>query len=203
MSDLPKIHQLSADVGQLDGVKALAFGIFLLERAMPAFFQFQCDTGWVGGGFMRAALAQCWAVLEGTPVDSVGFVSVDECERALPDSEDRHTSDYTSAAIDAVDIACNLLEYIKGGDASLIVASIIARCDTAELFNQDDKSIGESTDASVDARSDNRFLDEELESMQSDLEFLSSLDFHEVTIASTVLRRVLLLDYRNLRLKYV
>lgn len=37
MSRLPKIHALSADIGQLDDIKALAFGIFLLERAMPAF----------------------------------------------------------------------------------------------------------------------------------------------------------------------
>lgn len=197
MSQLPKIHPLSADIGQLDGIKALAFGIFLLERAMPAFFQFQCDTGWTGGGVMRAALAQCWAVLEGCPVESVSFVSVAECERALPDSEDPHESEYTSAAIDAVDIACNLLEYIKCGDISLIVASATARCDTAELFHQNN----ESTNESGNACSANRFLDEELDYMQSDLEFLRDLDVHETAIAPVVLRRVLLLGYRDLRLQ--
>ena len=70
---------------------------------------------------MRAALAQCWAALEKRPGGALNSVSVSECERAMPDSEARYASDYTSAAIDAVDIACNLLIYIGSGEIDLIV----------------------------------------------------------------------------------
>lgn len=115
---------------------------------------------------------------------------------------DPHESDYTSATIDAVDIACDLLEYIKCGDISLIVASITARCDAAELFNENNEPINESTNESGNAWSANRFLEEELDYMQSDFEFLRDLDVHETAIASVVLRRVLLLGYRDLRLQH-
>jgi uncharacterized protein YjaG (DUF416 family) len=188
MSELSEIDQLSAGIRELGDAKALAFGICLLERAMPAFFQFQCDTGWVGGGVMRAAVAQCWAVLEGGPAEAVKFVSVADCERAMPDSEGRHDSDYTSAAIDAVDIACNLLGFVESGDIELIVNSVTAQTDTIDLFVQ-------QSDGSAHS-----LLNDELDLMQADLNFLRVIDGGETMLFPALLKRVSDLEYRTLRL---
>jgi uncharacterized protein YjaG (DUF416 family) len=198
MSALSEIDRLSAGVRGLGRAKALAFGICLLERAMPAFFQFQCDTGWGGGGVMRAAVARCWAILEGSPAEVVRFVSVAECERAMPDSEGRHASDYTSAAIDAVDIACNLLTFVENGDIELIVHSVSAQCDTIDLFVQNEEM--SSGPARLD-RSMHSLLKEELDLMRADLDFLEAIDVDETMLFAAVLMRVSALEYRTLRLK--
>ncbi len=50
---------LADQIEELGGAKRFAFGVFLLERALPGFFQFQIDSGYLGGGELRAALAQC------------------------------------------------------------------------------------------------------------------------------------------------
>jgi uncharacterized protein YjaG (DUF416 family) len=189
MSELSEIDRLSAGVRKLSRAKALAFGICVLERAMSAFIEFQWDTGWGGGAVMRAAIARCWAVLEGGPAEAAHTVSVAQCERAMPDSEGRHASDYTSAAIDAVDIACNLLTFIENGDIELIVNAVIAQTDTIDLFvRQSD-------------RSTHSLLKEELDLMRADLAFISALDIDETMLFPAVLKRVSVLDYRALRLK--
>jgi uncharacterized protein YjaG (DUF416 family) len=199
MNESSGIDRLSAGIRKLDGIRALAFGICLLERAMPAFFQFQCDTGWARGGVMRAAVAQCWAVLEGHSGETANFVSVSDCERAMPDSEGSYASDYTSAAIDAVDIACNLLVYVGSGEIDLITSSVTARTDTIELFIQDYESARKANGHAEGGDSAHSILAEELDFMRADLEFISAID--EKALFPEVLGRVLGLEYRCLRLK--
>jgi uncharacterized protein YjaG (DUF416 family) len=201
MNQLSEVDQLSAGIRALDRAKALAFGVCLLERAMPAFFQFQSDTGWKGGGVMRAALAQCWSILEGSSPDTVNFVSVPQCERVTPDSEGPFESDYTSASIDAVDIACNLLLYIESGDIDLILNSVTAQFDTIELFVQNYESVNRLSGAAIDTRRAQRILEEEHDFMRADLEFLTKIDTGKDELFSAILRRVSTLEYRTLRLK--
>jgi uncharacterized protein YjaG (DUF416 family) len=189
MSELSEIDQLSAGIRELGDAKVLAFGICLLERAMPAFFQFQCDTGWVGGGVMRAAVARCWAVLEGSPADVAKFVSIAECERVMPDSEGRHDSGYTSAAIDAVDIACNVLGFVESGDIELIIDSVTAQTDTIDLFVR-------QSDGSAHS-----LLKDELDLMRGDLEFINAVDADPSVLFPAVMKRVRDLGYGTLRLK--
>ena len=146
---------------------------------------------------MRAAVAQCWAALEGREEEEVEFVSVPECESVMPDSEGNFASDYTSAAIDAVDIACNLLVFLGNGEVELIVNSVTSQCDTIELFIQNDAS-------AVGERNEHRstsLLKEEVDSMRSDLEFIRAIGSDERAIFATLLERVLVLEYSRLRLK--
>lgn len=115
----------------------LAFGIGLLERSLPEYFQFQQDTGWLGGGDLRAALAQCWRTLEaGRLTDDVEIGPLRQrCARWLPDSEDHHSA-YISAAINAVDIACHLLDYMQSTNPRGVLDAATARRDTLDLFIQ-------------------------------------------------------------------
>jgi hypothetical protein len=150
---------------------------------------------------MRAAVAQCWASLEGRSADAVKFVSVPECESVMPDSEDRFASDYTSAAIDAVDIACNLLGFLDNGEIELVVNSVTSQCDTIELFIQNYVSVPEPLGGAEYAHPSTSLLREEIDSMRADLEFIKAIDTDERSIFSALLERILVLEYSILRLK--
>ncbi|KRE90871.1 hypothetical protein ASG87_01660 [Frateuria sp. Soil773] len=128
------LNPLLADLKALDPTRQLAFGVCVLERALPAFFQFQSDTGCLGGGVLRAALAQAWAALEQGAAPPA-FVSVAACETVLPDSED-HASPFASAAIDTVNIACCVLAFLEDQDVQQLVEAVEARRDTLDLFVQ-------------------------------------------------------------------
>jgi uncharacterized protein YjaG (DUF416 family) len=201
MNGMSEIAKLSATIKELEGEKALAFGLCLLERAMPAFLQYQADTGRIGGGEMRTALAQCWGSLERPRLDFVSLVSVQECERVMPDPDASYASDYTSAAVDAVDITCNLLVFLESRDLDVIVDSVNSRCDTIELFVQIHSLINTSSHDVESELSDHPMVRQEFDFIRGDLDFLRSVNARETVLFSSVLERVLTLDYGKLRLK--
>lgn len=175
-----------ADLRKLGKASGLAFGIFLLERAKSGYFQFQLETGYGGGGTIRAALAQCWSALEGWPAVQAPLVSIEDCERLAPDSE-HYSSLYTSAAIDAVGIACNVLSYIKSGDEQLLLDSAELLRDTVDLFIQNtSKSPQQDTEIYILRHP---LMQSELGYLYSDLEFLQRQA--NPTIGSASLARVI------------
>lgn len=191
---------LADQIEELGDAKRLAFGVFLLERALPGFFQFQIDSGYLGGGELRAALAQCWHTLEAGQQYANTFITVEACEKFLPDSED-HSSAYTSAAIDAVDIACDLLSYLQSAEKQLLIDAAVAQYDTVYLFIQNNSYPDSSGDQLADKIVHHPLMQEELRFMYSDIEFLRTIpnEGHAVWLAA--LEHVTRLDYRKLRLK--
>lgn len=166
------LNPLFAELKALDAPRRLAFGVCLFERALPAFFQFQSDTGCPGGGVLRAALAQAWTALE-TGTTPPSFVSVDACEAVLPDSED-HTSAFTSAAIDTVSIACCVLTFIEDGDMQHLVEAVEARRDTIDLFVQNHFNL-DPADPNFEATiTAHPLMQEELDFLHEDVAFLKS-----------------------------
>jgi uncharacterized protein YjaG (DUF416 family) len=165
------LNPLFAELKALDAVRRLAFGVCLIERALPAFFQFQLDTGFPGGGVLRAALAQAWTALE-TGTASPSYVTVEMCEAVLPDSED-HTSAFTSAAIDTVSIACCVLTFMETGDVHQLVEAIEARRDTIDLFiqNYDLDPADPNFEAAITAHP---LMQAELKFLHDDLAFLKA-----------------------------
>lgn len=187
---------IARDLIGLDDSRCLAFGIFLFERALPAFFQFQIDTNYAGGGELRAALAQCWYVLEHGSLPNKSFITAETCEGVMPDSED-HLSPYTSSAIDAVNIACNLLSYIEKRDLHFILDAAESRRDTLDLFIQREVSKDEELETAI---ANHPLMQEELCFMYNDIAFLSGLN-RNTTIFAAALKRVTELAYRELRLR--
>lgn len=195
------IQVISGLVRELNCRKALAFNICLLERALPAYFRFQCDSSSYGGGVLRAALAQGWAALESPSGDVSPFVSVGDCERLLPDSEDPYPSDYTSAAIDAIDIACNLLVYLQDKNVKLVVDSIISRVDSIDLYVSNRRNAtGMRAGYRVDAMAHPLML-EEFNFMAEDIAFLNTADERFSPLFVQLLERVSTLEYGRLRLQ--
>jgi uncharacterized protein YjaG (DUF416 family) len=177
MPDLSDLNPLFVGLKALDATRRLAFGVCLFERAIPAFFQFQVDSGWPGGGVLRAALAQAWTALE-TGVAPSPYVSVEMCEAVLPDSED-HTSAFTSAAIDTVSIACCVLTFIETGDVQQLVEAVEARRDTIDLFiqNRGLHSADQNFEATISAHP---LMQAELEFLHEDLAFLKATQGSQV-----------------------
>lgn len=194
------LDAISTRLQGCDEFKRLAFGIFLLERALPEFLQFQIDSESAGGGELRAVLAQCWSVLETGGSGGACFVTLDACEKILPDSEE-HSSPYASAAIDAVNIACNMLEFLETRNARLLVESVIARRDTVDLFIQNNTDVGPA-DKGLDERIESHVLmQNELRLLSEDLDLLQACMDARHAVFSVAIERVTQRDYRSLRLK--
>ncbi|TPG05346.1 DUF416 family protein [Rhodanobacter glycinis] len=179
--------------------KRLAFGIFLLERSLPEFFQFQIDSDSVGGGELRAVLAQCWSALETGDRGWSDFVALDACEKIAPDSEEQ-SSRFTSAAIDAVDIACNMLEFLKVGEVQSLVDSVTARIDTVELFIQNNSTVGKGTELEERVAS-HPLMQEELRLLNEDLDLLEACVDTRHAVFAVAVERTGQRDYWQLRLK--
>ena len=103
-------NTLASQLRLLSQWKQLAYGTFIFERALPNFFQFQCETGALGGATLRAAAAKMWGRLENQSTET-HEVSIKDCEFVIPDTE-RYRSLYTPSAVDAATIAANVLQFI-------------------------------------------------------------------------------------------
>lgn len=183
---------------KLSRIKKLAFGIFLLERALPNYLKFQIDVGVAGGGQLRAALAQCWTALESGFEHHASFVTVAACGAYMPDTEIPYSSLYTSAALDAVNMTCSLLTFIDGDNVSDLMEMVAARYDTLYLF------ICQNIDANNTSTSDQVVLlhpltQQELSFIYGDLDFLEALQNERVgTLFAASLERVVDRNYQQL-----
>ncbi|RDS81981.1 DUF416 family protein [Dyella psychrodurans] len=191
---------IHAHLKELDETRRIAFGVFLLERALPSYFQFQADSGGLGGAELRAALAQCWAALEAGSRDGAKFVTVEACEEVLPDSEN-YTSIYTSAAIDAANIACCLLSYLDSGDLSNLMEAVQARWDTLYLFILNGTGIDPAVDGFQQDILHHHLMQEELRLLHDDIAYLQAISGEGPVVLIAAIERVNQLDYRRLRLK--
>ncbi|HEV2681743.1 MAG TPA: DUF416 family protein [Rhodanobacter sp.] len=185
----------------LDKTKSIAFGILALERALPNYFEFQIESGSLGGAELRAASAQCWAALELAPHSGSTFVTVEACEEFLPDPDDHNTSAYTSAALDAVNIACCLLTYLDSGDVPTLMEIVEARWDTLYLFIGNGMEIQPSAPGFQEEILHHPLMQEELSFVYEDIDFLHALPGDSKSVLAATIRRTNLQDYRRLRLK--
>jgi len=176
----------------------IAFGALNLERALPNFFGFAADTGAPGGAILRGALAKVWGVLEGVDPAVFAGMTASACEPYAPNTEDS-ASVYTSAALDAVTIACNVLEYLESPRTRLLVESASLRCDTIDLFLQHVLPLEVSSPDFEVRLLEHPLMQEELGFQQADLAFLGKSGPHGPRWHS-VLGRSLELGYSNLRM---
>ena len=190
-----------AGMERLNATGRFAFGVCILERALSGFLQFQSETGSVGGGELRAALAHCWSTLENGVAPRDPFVTLAACENILPDSED-YASAYTSAAIDAINIACNLLAYSQEPKLDLLVDSVHSRRDTFDLYIQNALDLDPADSHFEEKIANHPLMQEELGFMHGDVVFLQEAQQRGVMNFVPILDRAIGLDYRRLRLKF-
>jgi uncharacterized protein YjaG (DUF416 family) len=193
-------ESLSRRLERLSVRAQLAFGILLLERATPNFFRFQAETGAEDGGMIRGAQAKLWSLLERSDGGKLFTgITADACGRCAPDTE-QYDSLYTSAALDAVSIACNVLDYAKLEKTELLVEAASLRRDSIDMFLQFVEKI-EPNDSDFEARLlTHHLMQEELHFQEADLIFMEKWPFTETEAWSTVLGRSIELGYSSLRM---
>ena len=177
----------------------LAFGALLLERALPNFLRFEAETGASGGGMLRGAQAKVWDLLEGNDAASFRGITAKSCEVFAPDTE-QHSSLYTSPALDAVSIACNLLDYADSPRTDLLVDSASLRRDTIYLFVQKALRLAPSAPDLEMRLLAHPLMQEELGFQQADLELLRRLAPDGRQSWPAVLERSITLGYASFRM---
>jgi uncharacterized protein YjaG (DUF416 family) len=193
-------ERLTQRLGDLIGPARLAFAALLLDRAIPNFFRFEYETGAPGGAVLRGAQAKVWALVEGSAATSI-FKNLNSkaCEAYAPDSE-RFESLYTSSALDAVSIACNVLDYILSEEIELLVDSASARRDSVDMYLQLSESVDSSAPDFEAQVVSHPLMQEELGFQDADLQFLEHCQRTKAPIWPDVLRRSVELRYSELRM---
>jgi uncharacterized protein YjaG (DUF416 family) len=183
-------------LGALSRWANLAFGVFLVERAVPNFFRFEAETGARGGAMLRGVQAKLWGLLEGNNA-AAPFVGITakSCECFAPDTE-LWDSPYTSAALDAISIACNVLDYADSERTELLVEAASLRRDSVDMFLQRVERVDPSAVDFEMRLLTHPLMQEELGYQEADLAFLDKGD----QVWSAVLGRSIDLGYSNLRM---
>lgn len=183
----------------MDSRRRLGFGICLLERAIPMFYQFQVETGHPGTAELLAALATCWATIESDQPGHTTFIHPDDCEKVMPDSED-YGSFYTPAALDALQIGCSLLEFIHTKSLKSIIEAVQAQLDTIDLAIQ--ALVAEyHVDENDEMVSGNKSLMSlEMARMLADIAFLKEQDDKFGNFASRLSQHILLAGYQHVKI---
>lgn len=184
----------------LPNSERLAFAALVLDRALPNFLRFESETGVAGGAMLRGAQAKVWGLVEGNDAASPFFgLNSKACELFAPDSES-HKSLYTSSALDAVSITCNILDYVESKRVDLLVESASLLRDSVDMFIQLGGYVDSST-LDLETRLLNHpLMQEELGFQNADLQFLEHCHLKNTPIWPRVLRRSVEFGYSNLRM---
>lgn len=194
-----EIDLIGKELAAMKSRQRLGFGLCLLNRAIPMFYEFQAETNYIGSAEVVAALAACWSALEQNRWGPPRFIDSRACEKIMPDSED-FSSFYTSAAMDAVDICCSLLDFIESQDVEAIMVATRSQLDTVELATQElvhEYQLAED-DETISGKNSLRAF--ELERMRADLSFLKQVDDESDTFASRLRKHMLDGGYHSVKL---
>jgi len=149
---------------------------------------------------LRGVQAKLWGLLEGNDAAAPFLrVSAKTCEVFAPDTE-RYDSLYTSSALDAVTIACNVLDYADSHQINLLVDAASMRVDSVDMFLQLSYRMNPS-DADFERQLlVHPLMQEELGRQDDDLSFLEKLRSTGADAWHMVLGRSAELGYSNLRM---
>jgi uncharacterized protein YjaG (DUF416 family) len=191
--------ELTRRLGELPERGRLAFGALLLERSLPNFFRFACETGAPGGAMLRAAQAKIWGLLEEAKAKPFRDVTSSACESFAPDTEERNSL-YTSSALDAVTIACNVLDYLESGQTTLLVESNALRRDSIDMFLQLSSKVDSDAADFETQLLHHPLMQEEFGFQRADLDAIQQCGRKSDRIWSAALRRAIDFGYSSLRM---
>lgn len=130
-------EKLKSRLKKMTDKKQLTFGILCCERLLPNYSAFVTDTGWGDNELIRGVLDFVWSYLDDEKVNPKTIRTlIDQCESAIPDSED-FDSLLTSFAQDACFAICNLLDYLMISNTEKIVLTASYAIDSVDLYVQE------------------------------------------------------------------
>jgi len=182
--------KLKNRLGRLSRRHILTFGAWQLERMVPNFMQFCVESQSEGVWVLKCAVSYAWSVIETGNLDRFDGITVDDCERIAPDTED-FESIYTSSALDAATAAGNLVKYIHKNEVDLIVEMSALARDSADIFIQLSNVADQDSEYFEETIRTHPLMQAELQYQEADIGFLEHLRGDRNQFFSAVLARSL------------
>jgi uncharacterized protein YjaG (DUF416 family) len=165
-------EELGKSLNSLPAWKRIAFMAQIGERLLPNYERFSAVTGFGDVSPLRKALDAAWTWIElGIVADDLNGMR-DACERQAPDTE-KFRSPFTSAALDAANVAAAILDALeRPDDAQPVEVASLAR-DTVDLFVQELMDLDPSAPGFEEAILQHYLMQRELRRQREDLEALT------------------------------
>jgi uncharacterized protein YjaG (DUF416 family) len=114
------------------------------ERMLPNYRRFSSETGFGEPIVLREALDTGWIWIESDATPSYVAALRDACERQAPDTERFHSL-YTSAALDAANVAAFVLDALSQPERTRPCEVAQLGRDTVDLFVQEVRNLDPSS----------------------------------------------------------
>lgn len=187
-------ERLKNRLSRLSRRHVLTFGVWQLERMVPNFIQFCVETKTEGTWVLKCVVSYAWSAIETGNLNFFDRLTVEDCERIAPDTED-FESLYTSAALDVVVSASKLIEYILINDTNLIVEMANLARDSADILIQLSNDADQDDEDFEEVIRTHPLMQSELQHQEADILFLECLLEDRDHFFSAVLARSLTQPY--------
>jgi uncharacterized protein YjaG (DUF416 family) len=135
------LNETKSLLTRLDGQRRTTFACLTAERMLANYRVFESETGWGDVRVLRRALDLAWRSAHGERVEKAALDSAYETVGAqAPETEDFDSS-FCSAALDAAEAICGVLECVRGDSLSGALRAAQAAYDTVEMFTRDEAEL--------------------------------------------------------------
>jgi uncharacterized protein YjaG (DUF416 family) len=153
--------------------KRIAFMAQIGERMLGNYQRFSAETGFGDVSVLRNALDTAWTWIESGWLPGNLAELREACEQQAPDTE-QFSSPYTSAALDAANVASIILDALDRPDeAQPVDVASLAR-DTVDLFVQECMNLDLNAPGFEDTILQHSLMQSELRRQREDLEALTN-----------------------------
>ena len=167
--------KLKERLTKLNSKQQIAFGALCCERLLPNYLAFQQDSGWGNTSLVRNALDTVWSYVNEQPEHLLEIQkAVENCESAIPDSDD-FDSLYVTSAQDACFAICSLLDYIVDNDLSKIVQAANCSTDSVDLYVQEIENMSPNDPNLEQKILMHPLMQRELSQQESDIEAIAAV----------------------------
>lgn len=170
MREYYNADELRTQLATLPHLARVAFGLLLFERALPGYYKYLTESGFRDRNRLREVGAEIWRGLE---IGEDSFVIPDSDWDEIIETEGS-VSFYTTSALDAVNIAYEIVSYLGDKDIGHILNCVSLRIDTVDVYIQNKTPLN-GGDENIDSLVfEHKLMQQELESQHADLQALAN-----------------------------
>lgn len=182
-------NSIERRLSYLSAHKQLAFGLMIVERALPYFKSFSQEVSFDDGGALDSIRDYGWSILKGADKTAFGSKALIECDRILERIEAIEVQN-VSVAFDVVNICAYMLDFINNLEVNNLGHVSSLSYEMVQMFA--DKNSNESYySTEYEGRlKKHRLVQNELRSQEKDLSFLETLHIETDKISEHVERHL-------------
>jgi uncharacterized protein len=165
-------ERLGRSLQKLAPWKRIAFMAQVGERMLANYQHFSAETGFGDVSVLRNALDASWTWIESGRLPGNLAELRETCEQQAPDTEQFH-SPYTSAALDAANVAAAILDALERPDEARPVDVASLARDTVDLFVQERMNLDPNAPGFEETILRHNLMQSELRRQRENLEALT------------------------------